>query len=95
MYSNIQDADEGTRRNLQLEKRTHVFSSAQLLEAISLSRSRPRIPDMGDFTGTRIWSHVYIFLHLVSVNIPQLLFGDQKVRENRSNLWTSRRSFLP
>ena len=95
MCSNIQDADEGTQRNLQLEKRTHVFSSAQLLEAVSLSRPRPRIPDMGVFTGIRIWSYAYIVLNLVSVNIPQLLFGDQKVRENRSNLWTSRRSFLP
>ena len=53
MYSNIQDTDEGTRRNLQLETRTHVFSSAQLLEALSLSRSRPWIPDMGVFTGIR------------------------------------------
>jgi hypothetical protein len=51
MYSNIQDADEGTRRNLQLETRAHVFSSVQLLGAASLSRSWPWFPDMGDFTG--------------------------------------------
>ena len=51
MYCNIQDADEGTQCNLQLETRAHVFSSVQLLGAASLSRSRPWFPDMGDFTG--------------------------------------------
>ena len=81
MHSNIQDADEGTLYNLQLETRAHVFSSVQLLGAAYLGRGHGfQTWETSLEYAIRRYACILIASHLVSAKIPRFLFGDQKVR---------------